>query len=467
MRQAHAHPGRRPGLFLITLLGFLLALAGGGRGEQAAAQAARQTVHVIEIRGEIDLGLAAYVTRALAEAERAGAAAVIARIDTFGGRVDAAVTIRDALLDAPMRTVAYVDRRAISAGALIALAAGEIAMAEGATIGAAAPVDMGPEGAQPGDEKVVSYVRKEFRATAEIRGRPPELAEAMVDADVEVPGVVAAGKLLTLTTGEAVALGVADRRAASLDALLGELGLAGAQVVAPEVSWAEQGVRFLTRPAVSSLLLALGTLGVLVELRTPGFGMPGVVGLAALALFFWAHWLVRLVGWEEVLLIGAGVALLAVEVFVTPGFGVPGVLGILALLAGVTLSLIGAPVTWESIALALGQVALALLVAIGGALALLRVLPKLPFGRRLVLAGGLGAEVPAAAAPAPTPRGARAGDRGVSLSPLRPAGVARFGEARVDVVSEGSYVGAGEPIEVIRVEGSRVVVRRVAVDEGE
>ncbi|MCC6554443.1 MAG: nodulation protein NfeD [Polyangiaceae bacterium] len=458
MRGPHAQSGRRPWLFLIALLGFLLALAGGGRAEPAAAQAGRPAVHVLEIRGEIDLGLAAYVTRALAAAERAGAAAVIIHIDTFGGRVDAAVTIRDALLGTPMRTVAYVDRRAISAGALIALSAGEIVMAEGATIGAASPVEMGPEGARPAGEKATSYVRKEFRATAEIRGRPPELAEAMVDADVEVPGVVPAGKLLTLTTGEAIALGVADRRAASMDALLDSIGLAGAEVVAPEVSWAERWVRFLTRPAVSSLLLAIGTLGVFVELRTPGFGVPGVVGLAALALFFWAHWLVRLVGWEEVLLIGAGVVLLAIEAFVTPGFGAPGVLGILALLAGVTLSLIGAPVTWGSVALALGQVALAIAAAIAGALALLRLLPKLPFGRRLVLAGGLGAEVPAAPAPARV----RAGDRGVSTSPLRPAGVARFGEARVDVVSEGGYVEAGEPIEVIRVEGSRVVVRQAA-----
>src|SRR5690606_32379193 len=135
-----------------------------------AAQAGRPAVHVLEIRGEIDLGLAAYVTRALAAAERAGAAAVIIHIDTFGGRVDAAVTIRDALLGTPMRTVAYVDRRAISAGALIALSAGEIVMAEGATIGAASPVEMGPEGARPAGEKATSYVRKEFRATAEIRG---------------------------------------------------------------------------------------------------------------------------------------------------------------------------------------------------------------------------------------------------------------------------------------------------------
>ena len=454
MQAAHAYRRRRPGwvrALALALTGLVLALAGAG------ATAPRPVVHVVTIEGEIDLGLAAYVTRAIEEAEQAGAAALILEIDTFGGRVDAAVLIRDALLGARVRTVAHVDR-AISAGALIALAAEEIVMAEGATIGAAAPVEVGPGGAEPGGEKVVSYVRKEFRATAERRGRPPELAEAMVDADVEVPGVIAQGKLLTLTTSEAVALGVADRRADSLDALLSGLGLGGAEVRRVLPSWAEQWVRFLTRPAVSSLLLAIGTLGVLVELRTPGFGVPGVIGLAGLALFFWAHWLVRLVGWEEVLLLAAGAALLAIEAFVTPGFGVPGILGVLALLAGLTLSLIGAPVTWEAVALALGRVLFALAAALGGAFALMRVLPRLPFGRRLVLAGDLGAVVPAAA---PAEHVLRAGERGVAASPLRPAGVARIGGARVDVVSEGEYVDAGEAVEVLRIEGSRVVVRRV------
>src|SRR5688500_5287976 len=168
------------------------------------AQTPAPVVYVAPVEGIIDLGLAPFVRRVLDEAAEQQAAAVVLEINTFGGRVDAAVVIRDALLRARVPTVAFVNKRAISAGALISLAAERIAVAEGATIGAATPVAMGPEGgAQPVSEKTVSYMRKECRATAEHRKRPPLIAEAMVDADVVVPDLVEKGKLLTLTTDEA------------------------------------------------------------------------------------------------------------------------------------------------------------------------------------------------------------------------------------------------------------------------
>ncbi|MDH4252806.1 MAG: hypothetical protein OEV27_16630, partial [Nitrospira sp.] len=152
-------------------------------GAVPAAPSEGSVVYVIPVDGVIDLGLAPFVERVLDEAAAAGAAAVILEIDTFGGRVDAAVQIRDALLRAKVKTVAFINKRAISAGALISLAAETIVMAEGGTIGAAMPVQIGLPGApaQPVEEKTVSYMRKEFRATAESRKRPPELAEAMVD----------------------------------------------------------------------------------------------------------------------------------------------------------------------------------------------------------------------------------------------------------------------------------------------
>ena len=285
------------------------------------APATRPVVYVAPIEGMIDLGLAPFVRRVLDEAAAAGAAAVILEVNTFGGRVDAAVLIRDALLGSRIRTVAFVNKRAISAGALISLAAERIIMADGGTIGAATPVELGAPGApaQPVAEKTVSYMRKEFRATAESRKRPPLLAEAMVDADVAIPGVIAKGKLLTLTTQEALKHGLADARADTLDAVLASLDLAGAEVRRATQTWAETLVRFLTHPVVSSLLMTIGILGIIVEIRTPGFGVPGSLGVASLALFFWGHWLVRLAGWEEMLLVGIGLILLAIEVFVTPG----------------------------------------------------------------------------------------------------------------------------------------------------
>jgi membrane-bound serine protease (ClpP class) len=435
-------------------------------GTSLPAQTGRQVVYVVPIAGVIDLGLAPFVARVLDEAAGAAATAVILDINTFGGRVDAAVLIRDALLQAPVRTIAFVNKRAISAGALITLAAETIAMADGGTIGAAMPVEMGLPGtpAQAVAEKTVSYMRKEFRATAESRKRPPLLAEAMVDADVDIPGVIDKGKLLTLTTEEALQHQLADVRANSLAALLEVLDLTGAEVRTASQTWAETLVRFLTHPVLSSLLMTLGILGIIVELRTPGFGVPGALGLMSLGLFFWGHWLVRLAGWEELLLVGSGLVLLVLEVFVVPGFGITGILGLIALMGGLGLSVVGAGATWEVILTAVGQGALSLLLAIVVSLALLRVLPRLPWGRRLVLE----TELLSGAGGASAPEGDRRwlGKGGIAASPLRPAGLAHIDGERVDVVSEGELIEIGQPIEVIRVDGNRIVVRRPRSTDG-
>jgi len=430
-------------------------------GAAPAAPSARSVVYVIPVEGVIDLGLAPFVERVLDEAAGGGAAAVILEIDTFGGRVDAAVQIRDALLRSKVKTVAFINKRAISAGALIGLAAETIVMADGGTIGAATPVQIGLPGApaQPVEEKTVSYMRKEFRATAESRKRPPELAEAMVDADVEIPGVIAKGKLLTLTTEEAVQHKLVDFRADNMERVLEFLGLADAEIRRASETWAESLVRVLTHPLVSSILIAVGMLGIIVEIQSPGFGVPGVIGLTSLALFLWGHWLVRLAGWEEVLLIGIGLILLVVEIFLLPGFGLFGALGIAALLGGLGLSLVGTGATWTVVFSALGQVALALLLAIALALVLLQFVPRLPFGRRLILE----TELPAEGGYVSSPESDRRwlGQRGAAGSTLRPAGIGHFDHERVDVVTDGEFIEAGEPIEVLRVEGNRIVVRRI------
>ncbi|MBA3949881.1 MAG: nodulation protein NfeD, partial [Acidobacteria bacterium] len=366
-----------------------------------------------------------------------------------------------------LRTIAFVNPRAISAGALIALATETIVMASGGTIGAAAPVVSGGSGeSQPADEKSVSYVRKEFSATAERRGRPPAFAEAMVDVDVEIPGVVAKGKLLTLTVSEALSHKVAELRADTLADALEAAGLPDADVRRASQTWAETLVRFLTNPIVSSLLMTVGLLGILVEIRTPGFAVPGMLGLLSLGLFFWGHWIVQLAGWEELLVIAGGMILLGLEVFVVPGFGIAGVAGIAAIVIGFGMTLVGAGATTSVMIGALGRVAVSLLLALASALALLSVLPRLPFGRRLVLDTDMRSGEGYASAPESDRL--QLGHTGTALSPLRPAGVADINGARVDVVSDGSFIEAGSAIEVTRVDGNRIVVRdRLATSQKE
>jgi membrane-bound serine protease (ClpP class) len=435
----------------------ILVLSGLAFSHRASAQPPTPVVYVIAIEGMIDLGLAPFLSRTIRDAQAAGAAAVLLDINTFGGRVDAAVAMRDALLNAPVRTIAFVNQRAISAGALIALACDTLIMTKGGTIGAATPVLGGTGETQPADEKSVSYVRSEFRATAETRNRPPEFAEAMVDADVEISGVIEKGKLLTLTTSQALEHKVAELTADTLDAALGAAGLPDADVRLARQTWAETLVRFLTHPVVSSLLMTIGLLGLLVEIRTPGFAVPGTIGLLSLGLFFWGHWIVQLAGWEELLLVSIGVLLLALEVFVIPGVTVAGIAGIVALVAGLGMTLVGAGATVSAIINALGRVAISILLALAGALALFRVLPRLPFGQRLVLETDMDAERGYVSTSESDHRWL--GRTGTAVSPLRPAGIAEIDGARVDVVSEGGFVDAGTSITVIRVDGNRIVVR--------
>jgi membrane-bound serine protease (ClpP class) len=252
---------------------------------------------------------------------------------------------------------------------------------------------------------------------------------------------------------------VADFRADTLDAVLAQLGLAGAQVRPAAPHWAEQLVRFLTHPVVSSLLISMGMLGIMVELRTPGFGIAGGVGIGSLALFFWGHWLVQLAGWEELLLVGIGLVLLAVEIFIVPGFGIAGTLGIAALLGGLALSMVGAGDTWAVIVSVVWRVVLSLLAALLAGLVLLRFLPRLPLARRMILQTDLGSGPAHGSAPEADQHWL--GKQGRALSVLRPAGIAMIEGARVDVVSDGEMIDADQRIQVMRVDGNRIVVRRV------
>lgn len=434
---------------LILALPFLVRAA-------PAPQAAGQDVYRVPVVGEIELGLAPFIERSVREAERAGAAAVILDIDTPGGRVDAAERIADAVSDAAVPVYAYVNRRAFSAGALISLATQRIYMRSGAVIGAATPI-VGTGEKAP--EKIVSAMRSEMRALAEARGLDPRIAEAMVDEDIEIPGVVEKGKLLTLTTEEAVELGYA-RAAEELDDVMRDIGVAGAPIVSVEVNWAERVVRFLSSHLVAPLLLSLGFIGLLIELKTPGFGLAGGAGLLALALFFGSHWLIGLAGWEEVILFAAGVILLVVEIFLIPGFGLFGLGGIAALVVSIFLSLIGnlPTVTLQELAGASLVLSATVMVFLVTAWALLRNLAR---SVRLARSGILldTEESRETGYLSAAPRRDLVGTTGVALTDLRPSGTGVFGEERVDVVSESEWIEAGTPIRVVLSEGYRHVVR--------
>ena len=438
-------------------LALALAVAVGawapGRGPTPPAAASSATgtppqrVLVIPVRGNIEPGLARFVMRGLAQAQRERAA-VLLEISTFGGRVDGATEIRgaiDAAVDAGVPLAAWVPDRAISAGALIAIAAPALYMAPDATLGAAEP--------RPADEKTISFVRAEFEAAARSRGRDPQVAAAMVDKDVAIPQLVEKGHILTLTGEKAHAIGFIEGLADSRQEALAAAGWAGLPVDELAPTAGERLARFVTDPVVAPILLSIGMAGLVAEFYVPGFGFPGIVGLLSLALFFGGHLLAGVAGWEAALLFLVGVVLMAVEL-VMPGFGIFGMAGLLAM--GAAIVLVTGDVRRGLEALLAGiVVTLAVVVALG------RVAGRRGLWRRLALPTRLGeAEGVRSTAADPT----LVGQRGRALTPLRPAGTAAVGGRRVDVVTEGEYLPAGTAVEVIRVEGRRVVVRAVAGD---
>ncbi len=447
---------RKTGRFLggiVAVLGLIFAAF--------PAQAAPKRVVKIEISGMIDRGLAPYIERVLRE--NAQADAIILEINTLGGLVDSAMQIRDALLNTNVPTIAFINKRAISAGALISFAATHIVMSPGASIGAATPMQIDISGkGNPVNEKYLSYFRTEMRSTAEKTGRRGDIAEAMVDADVEIEGISEKGKLLTLTTDEAIKYGIAEDKLDSFAAVLAKYNLSDADIVTTTMNWAEQVVRVLTAPGVSIIIMMLGFLGVFIEFKTPGFGWPGTIGVICLSLFFWGHFLVRLVGWEEIILFTAGVILLMLELLVIPGFGIVGILGIVAIFSSLVLSLVGRfdLLTFNDlVTLAISKVIVAFIGSMIFAVVFFKIFPRTSVGKQVILQNSEAQEDGYVAQK--TERAALIGQIGVTLTWLHPSGTAIFDGRRFDVVTEGEFIEKNREVEVIDVEGMRIVAREI------
>ena len=427
----------------------MLALLAG-----AAPLAAQQPlVHRIPVTGEIGHGLAAFVARAVRDGQAAHAGALYLDVDTPGGRVDAAERIVDAVRGSSVPVYAFVNPRAYSAGAMIALASKGIYMRPGAVLGAATPVD-GAGTKAP--EKYVSAMRGEFRALAEQHGLDPRIAEKMVDENLEIDGLSPKGRLVTLSTSEALAVGYARAEVADEAELLASLGLSGAMVVSAAPNWAEQLVGFLGNPLVSPILLSLGVLGLLAEIKTGAFGLGGLVSLASLGLFFGSGLLLGLAGWEEIILLALGLGALAVEILILPGFGVAGVLGIVLVAAATVMTMLGGSPTSADVVQALAILGTSMVIVVAVAYAWLRHLPTSNRFRGLLLRDHVGATEGFVAA---LPRGDLVGRDGVALTDLRPSGAAVVAGERLDVITEGEYVSAGSAVRVVRSEGYRHVVR--------
>ncbi|ASS76091.1 hypothetical protein CIG75_14760 [Tumebacillus algifaecis] len=431
--------------FIICLL--LVAPFAGLSGPQVQA-ATDGSVFVIPVVNEIETGLTTSLRRAFALAAEERAQAIVLDIDTLGGRVDAAMEIGELIRTSQVPVIAYVQSKAISAGSYIALNAPHLAMAPGATIGAA---EVRQSDGELPDPKVVAFWRAEMVAAAEHTGRDTKIVAGMVDRNLEIEGLKQQGELVSLSAEQALTYRLADGIFPDLTSALAHYGFESAELRVYKPSVSEKIGRFVTQPLVIPLLLLIGLMGLTWELIVPGKVLPGLIGAGSLALYFWGHMAAGFAGWESVILFLAGLVLMIAEIFVT-GFGIVGALGVIALGAGVVLAAYDTAYGLKAMLFAI-----ILSIVLGGVL--FKYFGHLGMWKRIIHTERQ--EKASGYVPNRSFRHMMY-QAGRTVTPLRPSGTAVFQGQRFDVVSEGEWIPVDTDVQIVLIEGTRIVVRRLA-----
>ncbi len=454
---------------------------------------AEKKVIVIPIEDQVDFGLHAFLKRSVTQALEKHPDILVFKINTYGGELQSAFDIVDLLTGIKAcSTYAYVEQKAISAGALISLASNRIVMNNSTTIGDCAPITQGQDGIVMLGEKIQSPLRAKFRTLAERNGYPSLLAEAMVTSDIGVvkaeTGATSApeyftakqweglsekdktkysshkilvrdGQLLTMTDREAKEYGFSQGSYTSLEEFIKERGWVKTEEI--HTTWSEELVRLIGKFAPILMLIGFGAL--YLEFKTPGLSVFGFIGVICLAVVFGSKYAVGLANHTELLLILFGFALFFAEMYLFPGTLIPGAIGVLLIIVALTLSLqtftIPDPnMPWEfkslvdNLFMTVGTAALAVLIPL---LAIRFVLPHLA-GPAKVISNTTLAE--SRSVSSGTSKIA-IGLAGTAKTPLRPTGKAAFGSVTLEVSSRGEFIERGQPVEVCQIQGNTILVR--------
>ncbi|OAB30319.1 serine protease [Paenibacillus macquariensis subsp. defensor] len=412
------------------------------------------TVYIIPIDQDIERGLQKFMERGFTEAKEMNASLIVLEINTPGGRIDTAHNIVDIIRNSEIPTVAYIRGDAASAGSYIALNADKIAMAPGSMIGAAVLVD-GITGNPIEDPKLVSYWKSLMSSAAEVSKRDPKIAQGMTDVNMvvdmpEINDTKEKGEIISLTSEQALKVGYADTIANTTDEVVNWMGYSTDDMFRVEQSGAEKFSEFLTNRIVMTLLLFMGIAGVIIELIVPGFGIPGILGVTGFVLYFFGNYVAGFAGSETWVLFIIGLIMLALELFI-PSFGILGLLGSASLIVGV----VRAAYSTSHVALSLGIASVSALIVI---IIVAIVFKKRGIWNRFILNDTLSKEkgfIPSAS------KENLLGKNGVSVTPLRPAGTVLIDGERFDVVTDGEFIGTNMTIHVVKVEGSRIVVKPI------
>ncbi|NLY43536.1 MAG: nodulation protein NfeD [Clostridiaceae bacterium] len=398
--------------------------------------------YLVPVKGEINSALVTYVNKAIKEAEKNDAALIIFEIDTYGGIVNSAIEISDAIIDTSLPTVCYIEDNAISAGVIIAISGDRVVANKAINIGSAET--------RPKEEKYISYWAGRLKRVAKLKGRDPEIIAGMADADIEIEGITEKGKLINLTADEALKYGVIDKVVSGRRELYEYLGVDRNDVIELKYDWRTSLAQITNNSIVSTMLLAIGIIGIVGEIFTAGFGALGSIGILSLALYFAGKFIAGHTGWSMIILFVAGIILLGIEAAI-PGFGVPGIAGIVCV---VTSILLGSsdPVS-GAISFVVAIIASIIILAL-----LLKRMPKSKLFDRIILKNDPDITKVDVSM---MEKKKLIGMEGEALTFLRPAGIVIIGDEKLDVVSEGEYVEKGARVRVVAVEGNRIVVRKI------
>ncbi|EOD01884.1 NfeD family protein [Caldisalinibacter kiritimatiensis] len=399
-------------------------------------------VYVIPIKGDINKATYQFVDSKIEEVSELNPAAIIFEIDTYGGRIDYANEIKESIMKIDYPTIAYVNTKAESAGVLVTVACEKIVMSQGATIGSAETI--------PNTEKAMSLWLSWLRDTSTRRGRDSVLVSSMADKDIEIEGVVEKGELLNLNSREANEIGFTDLVSNNYREILNYFDIEYAEIVKAKTDLRTNVARILTNPYISSLLLSIGFIGLLVEIFAPGFGAGGTLSLIAFSLFFGGSILVGNSSWGVLVIFAAGVVLLLIEA-AAPGFGIPGIGGLICIGASIILAA-------GSVRTGILSIAVALILTILTAYVLIKQGYKSPYLDRIILRTKQEKEIGYSGVKLTKEY---IGKEGIVITFLRPSGTIEIEGERVDAVSEGSFIEKGAKVKVIKVEGPKIVVRKI------
>lgn len=397
--------------------------------------------YVVPIKGEINRATHNYVRDVMNDLNNMDVEAIIFEIDTYGGLVDEAIKIKDIILSTNIPTIAFVNNKAASAGVLITIAGEHIVMSENAVIGSAET--------EPDTEKILSMWRGVLRDTAQFRDRDPLLLESMADRDIEIEGVIKKGKLLNLTAKEAKELGLADLLSSDYNEMLDEFGIKADSIELMEEGLQVKLSKYVASPYISTMLLTLGFVGLVVEILTPGFGLGGTISLMGFGLYFAGNILAGNSNWTSLVLFIVGLGLLVIEGIV-PGFGLPGIGGIVFILTGVALAM-------DSLSAALLSLSIAIIITTLVAIVMVKLGFKSKLLGKITLTNKLESEKGYLST---NTMSALINLEGTSLTELRPSGFIIIDSQKYDALAESGYIPKDTAIKVVKVEGSKIFVRR-------